>query len=146
MKMVNKSLMVLTLVLSTISLRAQTGADRILGIYLTAQKDGKVEIYKQGNKYYGKLIWGKDSTNPDGSPRLDTKNEDPALRKRPIVGIVLLRDFIYKDNKWVNGHIYDPNNGKTYQCKMSFEGEKLLIRGYIGISMFGRTEEWERVK
>lgn len=74
------------------------------------------------------------------------ENEDSNLRKRPIVGLILFKDFVYEDEKWVDGRIYDPNNGKTYQCKISFEEEKLQIRGYIGISMFGRTKVWERVK
>ncbi len=134
------------LFLTSLSLSAQNQADRILGVYLTAQKDGKIEIYKQGNRYFGKLIWGKDTHHPDGSPKLDIKNEDPKLRKQPILGMVLMRDLEYEDQQWVNGRVYDPNNGKTYRCKLSFEGEKLQIRGYLGISMFGRTEVWERVK
>ncbi len=141
-----KLLILLSLALTSLSLSAQDKADRILGVYLTAQKDGKIEIYKQGNRYFGKLVWGKDTHHADGSPKLDTKNDNPAMRKQPILGMVLLKNFEFEDPQWVNGRVYDPNNGKTYKCKMSFEGEKLQIRGYIGISMFGRTEVWERVK
>jgi uncharacterized protein (DUF2147 family) len=57
----------------------------------------------------------------------------------------VLGDFVKDgDNKYVDGTIYDPKNGKTYSCKMTCKGKKLDIRGYIGISLIGRTTTWER--
>lgn len=69
------------------------------------------------------------------------------LRSRPDLGLELLKGFTYEgDNLYDDGTIYDPKSGKTYSCKMTIEGNSLKIRGYIGISLFGRTETWTKVK
>ncbi|MEO6849303.1 MAG: DUF2147 domain-containing protein, partial [Mucilaginibacter sp.] len=69
------------------------------------------------------------------------------LRTRPELGLELLKDFTFDgDDVYDDGTIYDPKNGKTYSCKMTLEGNQLKIRGYIGISLFGRSEIWTRVK
>ncbi|MFY7651685.1 MAG: DUF2147 domain-containing protein [Chitinophagaceae bacterium] len=113
----------------------------ILGKWLTPEKDGHIEIYEQGNKYFGKIVWGKDI-------RLDENNPKPELRKRSLLGVTILNGFEYKNNQWINGTIYDPNNGKTYQCKMELEkGNKVLrVRGFIGFSLLGRTELFTKVE
>jgi uncharacterized protein (DUF2147 family) len=62
-----------------------------------------------------------------------------------IPGPPLLWGFKYKGaNKWEGGKIYDPNNGKTYSCKMTLEGNTLKVRGFVGISLLGRTTIWTR--
>lgn len=121
---------------------AQHNADAILGEWLSSKKDSRVLIYRQGPRYFGKVTWGTGS-----SPR-DEKNPDPALRNREIVGLVILRDFTSeKEATWANGTIYDPREGKTYACKMTLQNENTLsIRGYVGISLFGRTEVWSRYR
>jgi uncharacterized protein (DUF2147 family) len=59
----------------------------------------------------------------------------------------LLKDFTFDgDNVYSGGTVYDPKNGKTYSCKMTLDGNSLNIRGYIGISLFGRSVTWTRVK
>jgi uncharacterized protein (DUF2147 family) len=120
-------------------------ADAIVGKWLTAKKDAKIEIFKQNNKYFGKIVWLSEP-NEDGKPKVDKENPEEKLRSRPIMGLLLLKDFIYVgDNKWKDGEIYDPKSGKTYSCKMNLENpNKLEIRGYIGISLFGRTEVWTK--
>jgi uncharacterized protein (DUF2147 family) len=129
------------------ALNQNNEADKILGVWLTANKDGKIEIFKVGESYFGKLVWGNDLYEADGKTlKKDTKNEDVSKRSRPLKGLLLLNGFTYKDGSYVDGNIYDPNNGKTYSCKMKLNGDKLDIRGYIGISLLGRTEVWERVK
>jgi len=137
--------LLITLLFSTHVLLAQ---DKILGNWLSEEKDGRIEIYKTGDKYFGKLVWGKDLVEADGKTpikgRTDTKNSDPNLRSRPILGLVLLTNFTYKDGEWSGGKIYDPKSGKTYSCTMKLKGDKLEIRGYVGISMFGRTTVWTR--
>ena len=121
---------------------AQSKADAILGEWLSAKKDSRVQIYKQGNQYAGKILWGT------GSDKKDSKNPDPSLRNRDLIGLSILNGFIFDgDDTWANGTIYDPREGKTYSCKMSLKSpDQLTIRGYIGISLFGRTENWTRVK
>ena len=122
--------------------------DAIVGNWLTTKHDARIEIYKKGEAYFGKLAWFKDQTDGSGKPKLDTKNPDAALRSRTLLNLEFLKNFVYKgDNSWENGEIYDAESGKTYNSKMSMSGnDKLNLRGYIGISLFGRTEIWTRVK
>lgn len=115
--------------------------DEIIGEWLSQKQDSKILIYKEGKKFYGKIIWGK------GEQTKDDKNPKPALRNRELIGLVILKDFVFDDDIWTNGTIYDPREGKTYSCKMTLKkNNQLNIRGYVGISLFGRTEIWTRVK
>ena len=120
-------------------------ADRIIGVWVTADKKGHIEIYKSNNLYYGKLIWGAEIYEADGkTPKKDVNNEDKSKRERLLKNMILLSDFTYNDGAWEDGKVYDPNNGKLYSCTMKLIGSKLHVRGYIGFSLIGRTEEWTR--
>lgn len=124
-------------------------ADQILGTWLNEDKDAHIEVFQQGGKYFGKIVWLKFPLDDiTGQPKLDTKNSNENLRSRPVMGLMLLKDFVYDgDGEWEDGEIYDPKNGKTYDCYMEFESKDILkIRGYIGISLIGRSTYWTRVK
>jgi uncharacterized protein (DUF2147 family) len=126
------------------------GADAILGKWLNEDKDAHVQIYKESGKYFGKIVWLNEPNEPaTGLPKLDDDNEDESLRSRPVMGLILLKDFVYDsdDAEWGDGTIYDPKNGKTYDCYMNFDETGILkIRGYIGISWIGRNTYWTRVQ
>jgi len=149
-----KLILLLTLgVLSIIYLivKAQdfTESDKIRGQWYTEENKSLVEIYRAKNgKYYGKIVWLKNPLETNGKPKVDDENPDPAKRNDPIIGLVLLKGFDYKgEGVYKNGTIYDPDNGKTYDCIITFaNNDKLFIRGYIGISLIGRTTEWIRKK
>lgn len=120
--------------------------DAIVGKWLNPSGEGQIEIYKKGDKYFGKLAWMKEP-NLNGKPKLDTKNPDEKLQKRALLNLEILKDFSYDDKKWTDGTIYDPKSGKTYSCNMTLKGNDVLnIRGYIGISLLGRSETFRRVK
>ena len=122
-------------------------ADAILGEWYTdpEKKDAVVEIYKDNDVYSGKIVWLKNPNEEDGTPKVDDQNPDEARRSDPIIGLNLVKGFTYKGgNKWADGTIYDPNNGKTYKCKMKLEGSELKVRGFIGVSLLGRTTVWLR--
>lgn len=124
-------------------------ADDILGTWLNEDEDAHVEIYKDGDLYFGKIVWLKNPIDEEtGEPKTDKNNPDPELAKRPTMGIKLLTDFEWdEDNEWDDGDIYDPKSGKTYSCYIIMEEYDLLkIRGYIGISLIGRTTYWTRVE
>ena len=77
-------------------------------------KDAKVEIYKSGNKYFGKIIWGKEIFEPDGkTSKKDSKNSNEELRNRNMLNMIILSDFTYDDGEWTGGELYDPKSGKT---------------------------------
>jgi uncharacterized protein (DUF2147 family) len=117
----------------------QPSADSVTGLYWSPKKDAKIEVYKKAGKYFGKSVWV-------ALPKKDVKNPDKNLRTREVLGIELLHGFTYKDGCYADGTVYDPESGKTYDCKMSLNGNNLKVRGYIGISLFGRTENFERIK
>ena len=114
-------------------------ADDLLGQYWTPKKDGKLEMFKMGNQYFGKLIWGK-------RKRKDFNNPNEALKKRDLVGAVLLKNFSYEDGEYKHGEIYDPTSGKTYSSKMWLSNGDLKVRGFVGVSLLGRTEVFTRVR
>lgn len=120
---------------------AQTKADALLGEWLSAKKGSRIQIYKQGSTYAGKILWGT------GSAKKDVKNPDASLRNRELIGLTILNGFTFAgDDEWANGTIYDPREGKTYSCKLTLKSPaQLNIRGYVGLSLFGRTETWTRV-
>jgi uncharacterized protein (DUF2147 family) len=143
----------LSLVLASISLsafaQARTSADDIIGIWITGDKSGTVEIYKTPSARYSGRIVGNGQGVADTTD-LDKNNPNPALRTRKLVGLDILSGFSCEgDNDWSGGTIYDPNNGKTYKCLLALDDDgkdknKLRVRGYIGVSLFGRTDIWTR--
>jgi len=141
-----KKLVVLTvtLLISFTALIAQN-ADGIKGVWTNGSKDVKVEIYKSGDRYFGKVIWGKEIYEADGKTlKKDSKNSNESLRNRTILNLVILSGYTYDDGEWVGGEIYDPKSGKTYDSKMKIKGGNLEIRGYVGSPMFGKTTVWTR--
>lgn len=141
-----RTLFVLAICLISSSLSAQTQAKAIVGEWLNEDKDAKVTIYEQGDKFYGKVSWLKEPNDDNGKPRVDEENPDASLRKRPISGLVLLKNFSFQEGEWKSGTIYDPKNGKTYDCYMELLApNKLKIRGYVmGMRALGRTTYWTR--
>ena len=123
---------------------ATAQSDKIEGTWFNDIKDAKIQIYKSNDgKFYGKIIWLKEPIK-NGKPKLDEKNRNEKLQKQPIVGLLILKGFEKDGDTYEDGTIYDPENGKTYDCKITYKGKTLSIRGYVGISMFGRTTVWER--
>lgn len=121
------------------SLLAQEKADAITGVWLDETEEGYIQIYSAKNesgktRYFGKIV---------GAPK--DPNSEPSESDKDLVGKRIIEGLRYDDGSWKGGSIYAPDNGKTYQCKMSLEGmDKLKIRGYIGISLIGRTTTWTR--
>ncbi len=125
-------------------------ADDILGDWFNQDGTAKIHIFKAVNgkfkgKFYGKIVWLKDPTK-NGKPKEDEKNPIATKRNQEIIGLVILNNFSFNinDKVWSEGTIYDPNNGKTYNCTMTLTGDKLNVRGYVGISMLGRTAVWTK--
>ena len=127
--------------------KAQGQKDQIEGLWYNHEKTAKVEISKAADgKFYGKVVWLKEPLK-NGKPKVDELNKDEKLRSRPRLGLPVLTGFEKDGNdKYTNGNIYDPNNGKTYSCKITYKGKTLDIRGYIGISLFGRTTTFTRAE
>ena len=128
-------------------------ADRILGVWSTPGDKSKIEIFKCGDKYCGRITELKepnytagDKDGVPGQPILDLQNPNPDRRSRPLLGLQLLEGFRYSGgNVWEGGKIYNPDNGKSYQCKLTLSvPDRLQVRGFIGFSLFGGTSVWSR--
>jgi len=131
---------------------AAADADRVLGLWLTEKQDAHVLVERDGDSYSGKIVWLKEPQYPADDPqhmagqdKVDRENPDPKRRGDPILGLRIVAAFRFRDGEWRDGTIYDPEIGKTYRCRMWFDGETLRVRGYIGIPLFGRSTNWTRV-
>jgi uncharacterized protein (DUF2147 family) len=121
-----------------------TGYD-LEGCWFTEKKDCIVEINKNSDCYNGKIVWLKDSLDSYGNSISDTNNPNELLRSRTLIGLEILSGFRYINNQFKNGHIYDPETGNTYKCVIKQSGkDSLFVRGFIGISLIGRSECWSR--
>ena len=120
----------------------------LTGKWLSEDGDAIINIFEQQGKIYGRIVWLKEPNNEQGHPKVDDKNPDPALRRRKILGLVIMKDFVYKKGlSWTDGTIYDPQSGNTYSANLELKDPNTLsLRGYIGISLIGRTSVWHRVK
>lgn len=138
--------MLLLLVAFAITGSAQN-KDAILGKWVNSTGEAHLEITKRSEKFFGKIVWLKDPKDEKGNVKTDYKNPTASLRSKPIVGLEILKNFVYEDGKWTDGNIYDPKSGKLYSCNMTLKDNgDLSMRGYIGVSLLGRTEVWKRVK
>jgi uncharacterized protein (DUF2147 family) len=125
----------------------QNDADAIIGSWKNGEGTGIIQINKNGDKYQGKIIWLKEPNDPKtGQPKTDNKHPDEKNHTRPLIGLVNMWGFKYVGSQeWNGGKIYDPKNGKTYSCKIIMENNSTLkVRGYIGVSLIGRTDTWTR--
>jgi uncharacterized protein (DUF2147 family) len=145
--MMKKIVLLLTLVFAFNIASAQ---DEIIGKWKTIDDEtGKaksiVEIYKKGDKYYGKIVKLLTKENEDGVCRTC----EGKYKNKNIIGLVILKDLEYDagDKEWEDGTIMDPKNAKEYSVYLALESpEKLKVRGYIGFSLIGRTQYWYRVE
>ena len=137
-----------TLVLSSMYVFASyANPDAILGVWQNGTGRGHVQIYKENGKYYGKVIWLKIPVDASGHPKLDVKNQDANLRNKSLIGLTMLKEFIYEDGEWTGGKIYNPEDGKEYKCILKLKDDKTLkVRGFIGFSWIGKTDIWQRVR
>ena len=97
---------------------AAAQADKLEGVWFNDTKEAKIQIYKgTDGHFYGKIIWLKEPLK-NGKPKLDEKNADKKLQQQPIVSLVILKGLKKEGDQYTDGSIYDPDNGKTYDCKM----------------------------
>ena len=135
------------LILTTSLVFAGVNPDDILGVWQAGKGKGHIQIFKENGKYYGKLIWITNPKDVNGKPKLDKNNPNAALRNKPLLGLTMLKDFKYDDGEWSGGQIYNPSDGKEYKAYIKLKDLNTLdLRGYVGISLFGKTDTWVRVR
>lgn len=126
---------------------ASSSGDKLVGLWELSDKSGKTMFFKLKGKYCGKLVWGKNVVKSDKvTSKKDLKNPNEKLRNRDVLGIIYIWGLKYEDGQYTDGYVYDPTSGKTYNCKMWFEGKDLKFRGYMGVSALGKTVTYKRLK
>ena len=109
----------------------------------TGEAKSIVEIYKKGDKVYGKIT---DILNPQDRDKLCIYCEGEEYNK-PVLGLDIIKNLERDDDEYTGGTVFDPEKGKTYKAKIWIENDnpdKLYLRGYI--AFLYRTQEWIRVK
>ena len=122
------------------------GKPNVTGKWKLDDGSALVEVYQQGNVYNGKIVWLAEPTEADGTPAKDLNNPDKSLRSRQLIGLNMLSGLKEVGDEYKEGKIYDPGNGKTYNCSMKLEGDVLKVRGSLDKrGLLGRTMDWFRV-
>ena len=122
-------------------------AQDVVGQWKLEDGTAIVEVYKQGDAFNGKIVWLEKPDGPDGKPAADRNNPDKSLQSRQLMGLNMLSGLKKDGNEYTGGKIYDPGNGKTYNCSMKVEGDILKVRGSLDKKgLLGRTMDWFRVK
>jgi uncharacterized protein (DUF2147 family) len=122
---------------------AQAGAE-VTGVWLTQAGDAKVRVSKCGEGICGVIVWLKDPIHPaSGKPQVDDKNPNPALAKRPMIGLPLFMGMRSSGpNKW-SGQIYNAEDGNSYASNISVSSPATLrVEGCVGVLCGG--ESWTR--
>jgi len=139
-----KKLFFIVLILASYTINAQT----IFGKWNTTNDDtgeidSVVEIYEKDGKAYAKIIEIKDKSRQTAICDLcKGKNKN-----KPVLGLEILTGLKKDDDEWSGGQILDPRNGKVYKCYIKLvKPNKLKIRGFIGVSLFGKTKYWKRAE
>jgi len=138
---------------SGVARAASITAESILGRWLVDDEEAVVEIYRCAAAFCGRIAWLKEPLFPpddDGGmaskPKTDRNNPVAARRSDPILGSTVLRDLQFTGSDWEYGRLYDPETGHTYTSRARLAGaNRLVIRGYLGFSLFGRTAVWTRL-
>lgn len=143
MRNIRIALSLLLLVACTTKVSAQK--DQICKVWYNQEKTSRLEVYQNGKTFEAKIIWLKEP-DENGKPKLDKENPDDKLKSRPVIGLVVLHNIVKTEkdpNFYDGGKIYDPKNGKTYDCHMTYKGNTIELRGYVmGMTFLGRTSVW----
>jgi uncharacterized protein (DUF2147 family) len=115
---------------------------------LWKSEDAQIEIFQEGGKLNGKIAALNKEYTADGIEKTDLSNPDPTKKSRPLIGLIFMTGFTPEGSgRWDHGTIYDPKTGNTYASFLEYTGgDTLKLRGYIGISLIGRTAVWTKVK
>lgn len=118
-------------------------ANDIVGVWMPSEGTSYIQIYqnKENQKYYGRIVWLKEPNDASGNPKKDPEGQ-------PILKMVNLKDFVFEDDEWTDGTIYDPKSGNLYYATITMpKKDKLEVRGSVDpFGLVGRTDVWVRMK
>jgi uncharacterized protein (DUF2147 family) len=136
---------ILSILIASISINAQSDSDRILGVWLNNTKDAKIKIFEKEGKYFGKIVWFAMPNIQDFPSKTDNQNRDPEQIKSKIIGLEILSNLEYENGEWVDGEIYSPKKKEKADCKIkiSDDNRELFVTASKGF-LFSKTVVWTR--
>jgi len=118
----------------------KTEANAILGKWITEDSLNVIEIYKEGDKFYGKIIW----ISPN-SALFDINNKDESQRSNFLRGTDVISELSFNGTEWTGGSFYNKDSGTDYPCRMWLsENGCLALKEYWGFLWWGEKKEWQR--
>jgi len=138
-----------TVALAALSLPAMAQAD-VAGCWINESGNSVIEMHVEGDLVTGRIVGineplflAEEGRGTPGEVRSDQETPEPALRSRPLAGLVILENLERDGRRWDDGTVYDPESGNTYSVRAEVDGDGVLrLRGYIGSPLFGRTTKW----
>ena len=120
---------------------------RLTGVWLTEDTSSHVAFQPCGQIDCGQIVWLREPLDSETTkPWRDKLNPDDALKRRPLLGLVMLTGLKPGGDGWWNGDLYNPLDGKTYNGRLQYLGpNRLQIRGCALAGLFCQTEVWTRV-
>lgn len=138
------------ILISSLSFAQKLSADKIIGNWQSIDDDVKLkfEIFQQNGKYFGKLLWASNMFEADGkTPKKDLKNPDAKLRNRSRQNIINITNLTFDDGEYSGGKLYNPSDGNSYSLKAKLTDiNNLQFRGYMGVSLLGKTMKFRRIQ
>jgi uncharacterized protein (DUF2147 family) len=131
----------ITVLIFQFSVYAQKSPDKIIGVWLNEEKTNKIEIYKDGDTYRGRIVWIAQLDNNPGFNPKDKNNPNPEKRNQSILGMDIITGLKYSDGKWLNGIIYNPQKGKYADCKVDLPADTQLNL-VVSKGLFSKTKTW----
>ncbi|MPS73772.1 MAG: DUF2147 domain-containing protein [Chryseobacterium sp.] len=143
-------LLSMMILISSLSFAQKLSADKIIGNWQSIDDDVKLkfEIFQQNGKYFGKLLWASNMFEADGkTPKKDLKNPDAKLRNRSRQNIINITNLTFDDGEYSGGKLYNPSDGNSYSLKAKLTDiNNLQFRGYMGVSLLGKTMKFRRIQ
>jgi uncharacterized protein (DUF2147 family) len=145
--LLSAAVLLLAATVTVVPAQPASSAATPIGVWYAEGGAAKVGVERCGEELCGRVLWLRSPLDENGCPLRDRHNPDPALRDRLVEGLEILRGLAARDDgRWVDGDIYDPASGSTYNCQLALDGnDRIHLRGYVGIPLIGRTTTWTRV-
>lgn len=117
------------------------------GVWLHSNERIQVKIEPCEQHLCGKIVWLKNPDDEKGSPIADSENPSKAQHGQPVMGMTVLWGLVRSGpGLWTGGTIYNPDDGKTYNARITMaEPDRLNVRVYVMLPLFGKTKVWTRV-
>jgi uncharacterized protein (DUF2147 family) len=127
---------------STVANAQAEPQDAIVGTWTTEDGNLVIDMYDAGESYAARFVYGALVMEPDGRTlKKDEKNPDPSLRSRSLEEVDFVSGLVWdtQDARWEDGRIYQANTGRTASARATMEGQRLMLRAYVGTPLTGRT-------